>query len=234
MAFSDIELKGIDNVIRGLCRRRTRPELRDQLRFEYLTVTPLACASVAPAAETTRSRIPSMRDDWYRLLRPSSITLATLVGMAYSAHRQSTQLSDALPQCYALRLGACEWSMAIPDYWLNRSADAAFPRRLPATIRLETHGASKDEPGATWNGGAPAVRPCPSSEFDPRYKLGTWRGQPAGSVQIAWGGGLGGVVLTVPELDSSMRGTITTWSDAMGNPMPICGVRLHRKACDCS
>src|SRR5262245_48780958 len=35
MAFSDIELKRIDNVVGGLCRRHTRPDLRDKLRFEY-------------------------------------------------------------------------------------------------------------------------------------------------------------------------------------------------------
>ena len=174
-----------------------------------------------------------MPDDWYRVLLLGSITVATLGGMACSAHRQSTQSPDALPQCYALRLGACEWSMAIPDFWLNRSADAAFPRRLPAGIRLEPHETSKELPAAAWNGGAQAVRPCGSSEFDPRYKLGTWSLQPTGSVQIKWGGGMEGVVLTVPALDSSMRGTITTWSDAMGNPMPICEVRLDRRACKC-
>jgi hypothetical protein len=35
MAFSDIEIKRIDNEVGGLCRRRNRPELHDQLRLEY-------------------------------------------------------------------------------------------------------------------------------------------------------------------------------------------------------
>ncbi len=35
MAFSEIELKRIDNAVGGLCRRRNRPELHDKLRLEY-------------------------------------------------------------------------------------------------------------------------------------------------------------------------------------------------------
>jgi hypothetical protein len=33
--FRDLELKRIDNTVGALCRRRTRPELADQLRFVY-------------------------------------------------------------------------------------------------------------------------------------------------------------------------------------------------------
>ena len=35
MAFAEIELARIEKSVGGLCRRRTRPDLRDQLRFEY-------------------------------------------------------------------------------------------------------------------------------------------------------------------------------------------------------
>ena len=35
MAFNEIELKRIDKVVGGVCRRRNRPELHDQLRLEY-------------------------------------------------------------------------------------------------------------------------------------------------------------------------------------------------------
>lgn len=35
MAFSELELKRIEKLVGGLCRRRTRPELADQLRLDY-------------------------------------------------------------------------------------------------------------------------------------------------------------------------------------------------------
>ena len=35
MAFAEIELARIEKSVGGLCRRRTMPELRNQLRFEY-------------------------------------------------------------------------------------------------------------------------------------------------------------------------------------------------------
>jgi hypothetical protein len=35
VAFSELELKRIDNLVGAFCRRRTRPELADQLRFVY-------------------------------------------------------------------------------------------------------------------------------------------------------------------------------------------------------
>jgi len=37
MAFSEIELKRIDNLVGDLCRRRNRPEVYDQLHLEYRT-----------------------------------------------------------------------------------------------------------------------------------------------------------------------------------------------------
>jgi hypothetical protein len=35
MSFSEIELARVDKVVGGLCRKRNRPELRDQLSLEY-------------------------------------------------------------------------------------------------------------------------------------------------------------------------------------------------------
>ena len=35
MAFSEFEVKRIDKLVGGFCRRRTRPELADQLRIDY-------------------------------------------------------------------------------------------------------------------------------------------------------------------------------------------------------
>lgn len=35
MVFAEIELARVDKDVGGLCRRRTRPEIRDQLRLEY-------------------------------------------------------------------------------------------------------------------------------------------------------------------------------------------------------
>jgi DUF3024 family protein len=35
VAFSEIELKKIDKLVGGLCRSKTKPDIRDQLRFEY-------------------------------------------------------------------------------------------------------------------------------------------------------------------------------------------------------
>ena len=35
MAFSEIELKHIDQVVGGLCRRRSRPGFKDELSLEY-------------------------------------------------------------------------------------------------------------------------------------------------------------------------------------------------------
>ena len=35
MAFAEIELARIEKSVGGLCRRRTKPEIRDQLRLEY-------------------------------------------------------------------------------------------------------------------------------------------------------------------------------------------------------
>jgi hypothetical protein len=35
MAFSEIELKLIDRILGGLCRRRNRPEFKDELSLEY-------------------------------------------------------------------------------------------------------------------------------------------------------------------------------------------------------
>ncbi len=35
MAFSEIELGRIKKLVGGLCERRTRPDLREQLRLEY-------------------------------------------------------------------------------------------------------------------------------------------------------------------------------------------------------
>jgi hypothetical protein len=35
MAFSEIELARVEKAVGGLCQRRTRPEIRDKLRFEY-------------------------------------------------------------------------------------------------------------------------------------------------------------------------------------------------------
>jgi len=35
MVFAEIELARVDKSVGGLCRRRTRPEIRDQLRLEY-------------------------------------------------------------------------------------------------------------------------------------------------------------------------------------------------------
>lgn len=35
MAFSELDLKRIDKLVGGLCRRRTRPELAAQLKFVY-------------------------------------------------------------------------------------------------------------------------------------------------------------------------------------------------------
>ena len=35
MAFSEIELKRIDNLVGEMCRRRSPAHIRDQLRFEY-------------------------------------------------------------------------------------------------------------------------------------------------------------------------------------------------------
>ena len=34
MSFTELELKGIDHTVGDLCRRKTRPEHADQLRFE--------------------------------------------------------------------------------------------------------------------------------------------------------------------------------------------------------
>jgi len=36
VAFGELERKRIDKVVGGLCRRRTRPELAHELRFDYL------------------------------------------------------------------------------------------------------------------------------------------------------------------------------------------------------
>ena len=35
MAFNELDLKRIDNCVGAFCRRRTRPELADQLRLVY-------------------------------------------------------------------------------------------------------------------------------------------------------------------------------------------------------
>jgi len=35
MVFSDIELKNIDQIVGGLCRRRNRPEFKDDLSLEF-------------------------------------------------------------------------------------------------------------------------------------------------------------------------------------------------------
>jgi len=35
MAFSELELAQIDKIVGGLCRQRTRPELRNKLSLEY-------------------------------------------------------------------------------------------------------------------------------------------------------------------------------------------------------
>jgi hypothetical protein len=35
VAFSELELRRIDKLVGGFCRRRTRPELADQLRIDY-------------------------------------------------------------------------------------------------------------------------------------------------------------------------------------------------------
>ncbi len=35
MAFSEIELKRIDNLVGDLCRRKSPAHIRDQLRFDY-------------------------------------------------------------------------------------------------------------------------------------------------------------------------------------------------------
>ena len=35
MAFSEIELKRVDRAVGGLCRRRNRPEFKDELSLEY-------------------------------------------------------------------------------------------------------------------------------------------------------------------------------------------------------
>ena len=35
MAFNELDLKRIDRIVGGLCRRRTRPEFADQLRLDY-------------------------------------------------------------------------------------------------------------------------------------------------------------------------------------------------------
>ena len=35
MVLAEIELARVDKSVGGLCRRRTRPEIRDQLRLEY-------------------------------------------------------------------------------------------------------------------------------------------------------------------------------------------------------
>lgn len=35
MAFTEIELGHIKKLVGGLCERRTRPDLREQVRFEY-------------------------------------------------------------------------------------------------------------------------------------------------------------------------------------------------------
>ena len=35
MTFNELDLKRIDRIVGGLCRRRTRPDLADQLRLDY-------------------------------------------------------------------------------------------------------------------------------------------------------------------------------------------------------
>ena len=35
MAFTELDLRRIDRLVGGLCRRRTRPDLADQLRLDY-------------------------------------------------------------------------------------------------------------------------------------------------------------------------------------------------------
>ena len=35
MVFAEIELARVDKAVGGMCRRRTKPEIRDQLRLEY-------------------------------------------------------------------------------------------------------------------------------------------------------------------------------------------------------
>ena len=35
MVFAEIELARVEKAVGGMCRRRTRPEIRDQLRLEY-------------------------------------------------------------------------------------------------------------------------------------------------------------------------------------------------------
>jgi hypothetical protein len=159
--------------------------------------------------------------------------VATVLGMACVTHRAATQPAKSLAQCYKLDIRTCEWSMPIPDYWLKRSADEAFPRRVPTIIRLEASEPPKDQYDARWNIRTGAIRPCSASEFDPLYKFGTWRRQSEGPVQLVWSTGMSGVILEVPTLGSSMRGTIKSFSDAMGNPMPVCEIRLRRKTCKC-
>jgi len=36
MEFSEIELKKIDQMVGGMCRRRNRPEFKDELSLEYV------------------------------------------------------------------------------------------------------------------------------------------------------------------------------------------------------
>ena len=36
MAFSELDLKRIDNCVGAFCRRRTRPDLADELRLDYV------------------------------------------------------------------------------------------------------------------------------------------------------------------------------------------------------
>lgn len=137
------------------------------------------------------------------------------------------------PQCYQLDLGPCAWSDPIPDSWLNRTPRDHIPMELPDAIRFELTEPSSSERLATWNNGAPAVRLDCDSGPHAIYELGTWRRQADGSIQVSWSWGLGAVSLHIPSLQAAAKGTISTWSDSMGGPRPVCEVELRRKNCKC-
>lgn len=100
MGFSEIELKQIDQAVGGMCRRRNRPEFKDELSLEYAVdghdvvvferrprfrgpgVTDLPCAKLKFVKTTGEWRLYWMRRDlkWhgYEPL-PSSDRLDQLV-----------------------------------------------------------------------------------------------------------------------------------------------------------
>ena len=136
----------------------------------------------------------------------------------------AAEANDTDSLCFRVAVGECrlEDNVVDPESWW-------IP---PSRIRLDPNPPTPDEQEANWvRGVEQAARPHDQEANHWMFSVGGWSKEPNDRVTVHWSGGYTVVELTfdVPRFQNGSR--LTVFSDAMGEPTPVCNVQIEPLPC---